>query len=112
MQQPEIPSALLDIHDAASNTARLANITMHALEVDDVLAAIMYYLIVLGEAVKRLPVEFRSEHPSVRWSQIAGLRDALVHRYDRIGSGQVRRIALEDVPRLLEYIEPLLPQQS
>jgi uncharacterized protein with HEPN domain len=40
---------------------------------------------VTGEAVKKLPVEFREQHPEVEWGPIARLRDRLIHGYFGIG---------------------------
>ncbi len=35
--------------------------------------AVLYELIVLGEAVKRLSPEFRERHPDVPWRNMAGM---------------------------------------
>lgn len=72
--------------------------------------AVQYRLIILGEAAKRLTPEFRESHGDIAWSDVAGLRDVLVHAYHRVDAGQVFRIATRDVPNLFAYIEPLLPQ--
>ncbi|MCU0320520.1 MAG: DUF86 domain-containing protein [Flavobacteriales bacterium] len=37
--------------------------------------------LVMGEAVKRLSEEVRSQHPDIPWKKIAGMRDKLVHDY-------------------------------
>ncbi len=42
-------------------------------------AAVLYEFLVMGEAVKRLSPEFRASHPDVPWSQMAGMRDVLIH---------------------------------
>ena len=39
---------------------------------------------IIGEAVKNLPEELKSRHPSVAWKQIAGLRDVMAHGYYRV----------------------------
>ncbi|MEK6303193.1 MAG: DUF86 domain-containing protein [Acidobacteriota bacterium] len=36
---------------------------------------------IIGEAVKKVPDDFRSHHSSVDWRAIAGMRDRLVHDY-------------------------------
>ncbi len=46
--------------------------------------AVIKNLLVIGEAVKKIPEDIKSEHPSVDWRNIAGLRDVLIHAYFRI----------------------------
>src|ERR1700687_1163956 len=36
---------------------------------------------IIGEAIVQLPQEYKSEHPSIEWDKIAGLRNRLVHEY-------------------------------
>ncbi|MBN1689280.1 MAG: DUF86 domain-containing protein [Candidatus Omnitrophica bacterium] len=36
---------------------------------------------IIGEAVKKLPVDIRMQQPSIEWQKIAGLRDILIHEY-------------------------------
>lgn len=111
--QPEVPGALLDIALAARRTAEF--VSRHdrtgMAASWELQSAIERQMILLGEAVKRLPADFRDAHPAIRWSAIAGLRDVLVHQYDRIDADQIWQIATESVPALLAYIEPLLPEE-
>lgn len=46
--------------------------------------AIMFNLIVLGEAANRIPEEFRDNHPEIPWSSIIGTRNVIVHGYDQV----------------------------
>jgi uncharacterized protein with HEPN domain len=69
----------------------------------------LFRLTVMGEAVKRLSLAFRAAHPEVEWSDIAGLRGVIIHRYDHIDVDEIWKIATTDVPRLLQYLEALLP---
>ncbi len=40
-------------------------------------SAILYQVIVIGEAVKRLSTEFRAANPDIPWKDIAGMREVL-----------------------------------
>lgn len=71
-------------------------------------SAVLYQLIVLGEAVKRLSLEFRQQHSEVPWSLIAGMRDHLAHGYDIVDWDEVWRTATRDVPNLLNKLAALL----
>ena len=75
-------------------------------------SAVLHQLVILGEAVKRLPTEFRAQHRDVTWSLIAGMRDHLIHGYDEVDLDEVWKTVSGDVPALLERIQPLLPEKS
>jgi uncharacterized protein with HEPN domain len=74
--------------------------------------AVVAHLLVIGEAVTRLSNEFRSSHPEIEWAKIAGMRNRLIHGYDKIRWDVVWRTATESVPQLLAQIEPLLPTEE
>ena len=52
--------------------------------------AILYDLLVIGEAIKSLPAELTNDHPEVEWTLAARLRDILAHQYFRVDSAVVR----------------------
>lgn len=51
--------------------------------------AVIRRLEIIGEAVKRLPNEFRAEHPETDWKGATGMRDVLIHLYDEVETAQV-----------------------
>ncbi|MGD0091891.1 MAG: HepT-like ribonuclease domain-containing protein [Planctomycetota bacterium] len=63
---------------------------------------------VLGEAVKRLPLELRERYPAVPWKQVAGTRDRVSHGYDVIDYKALLGAAQQDVPILLATVEQML----
>ncbi len=73
--------------------------------------AVLYEIAVLGEAVKRLSPEFRSRHQEIPWKEIAGMRDKVIHQYDRVKISVVWRVVSIEIPELLANLEPLLPQE-
>ena len=75
-------------------------------------SAILYQIGIIGEAVKRLSVEFRQQHPEVSWREIAGMRDILTHQYDRVEVDEIWGVIQNDIPQLLSMIKPLLPVQE
>ena len=75
-------------------------------------SAVLHELQVLGEAVKRLSPEFRANHPAIPWKVIAGMRDRLIHGYDRVDLEIVGAAAFQEVPALLRHLEPLVPKEE
>jgi uncharacterized protein with HEPN domain len=65
-------------------------------------------LLIVGEATTRLSREFREAHPTIRWTQIAGMRNRLIHGYDKIKWPLVWRTTREDIPELLRELEGLV----
>jgi uncharacterized protein with HEPN domain len=59
------------------------------LEDDKTQSAVVFQLLIIGEAVKRLSSDLRSQHPTIPWSLIARMRDNLIHRYDDIDLDEV-----------------------
>ncbi|HJY79677.1 MAG TPA: DUF86 domain-containing protein [Candidatus Binatia bacterium] len=75
-------------------------------------SAILHQLLILGEAAKRLSQEFRTQHQKIPWKQIAGMRDKLIHEYDKVDLEEVWKTAKSDMPRLIKQLEPLAPTKE
>ena len=59
---------------------------------------------IIGEAVKRLPRDFRQRHTDVEWQLIAGMRDHLIHGYFSVDYDVVWDAATRKVVELREQV--------
>jgi uncharacterized protein with HEPN domain len=62
--------------------------------------AVVGQLEIMGEAAKSLSSGVRGANPTIRWKDIAGMRDKLVHQYFGVDLGIVWDTAQRDVPVL------------
>lgn len=107
-------AALLDIYNAAHRILIFAtDLTKTNLATnEEKQSAILYQVIVVGEATKRLSIDFRNTHPNIPWKDIAGMRDILAHQYDRVNLDTLWDVIQNDIPELIELIAPLLSEQT
>ncbi|MBA3532903.1 MAG: DUF86 domain-containing protein [Ardenticatenales bacterium] len=68
--------------------------------------AVVRALEIIGEATKHIPQTVRDRYPAIPWSQMAGMRDKLIHDYFGVDLGIVWQTVQQDLPA----IEPLLAQ--
>lgn len=64
--------------------------------------AILFSLLIIGEATKQLPQSLRDTEPTVNWRGAAGLRDIIVHQYFGLDTEILWDAASVHVPRLLD----------
>lgn len=100
---------LKDIVNAAQLVLDFVNGFDRELFVDDwkTRSAVLYQLTVVGEAVKRLSMDFRERNSQIPWALIAGMRDHLIHAYDLVDWDEVWKTSTKDVPDLLQKIEQI-----
>jgi len=70
--------------------------------------AVTRRLEIIGEAIKRLPLEFRKENPEIAWKKATGMRDILIHAYDEVEIDQVWDTITKVLPPFKEQIKKLL----
>jgi uncharacterized protein with HEPN domain len=105
-------ATLRQIQDAAHRLQMIcAGKTLEQLLADwQATAALERFLEIVGEGVKRLPMDLRSRHPSVPWKEIAGTRDHLSHGYDDVDHQVLWDAVQKDLPVLLATIEQMLKE--
>ena len=92
---------------AAAITAIRAHLATADVPTDLRRDAILYNLLVIGEAVKALGEQTRARQPEVPWRQIAGLRDLIAHEYFRIDMDEIQRIVDQELKALSSAVAAL-----
>ena len=88
---------LADIQESAARAQRAVDAMEQARASGDddeelmAFDALLYRLLVIGEAVKALPPELLDREPKVPWREVARLRDLLAHHYYRVDPQIIRR---------------------
>lgn len=67
---------------------------------------------IIGEAVKKLPDDFRNRYSAVDWRAIAGMRDRLVHDYLGVDYDIVWDAITAKVPGLSVSVSQIIEQES
>jgi len=62
----------------------------------------------IGEAVKRLSNDLKSQSPAIPWQDIAGMRDKLIHDYFGVDIDTVWLTAKKDIPQFKEEIKRII----
>ncbi len=74
--------------------------------------AVLHNLLVIGEAVKNIPVEVRDRYPDVAWRAIAGLRDVIAHGYFGLIDETIWDIVQHEMPPLLKQMRAIIAAES
>lgn len=69
--------------------------------------AVVRNLEIIGEAARQLPGEWKDRHPVIRWSQIAGMRNRIVHDYTGVDLEIVWNILQTSMPELRSQIDQI-----
>jgi uncharacterized protein with HEPN domain len=67
-------------------------------------SAVLHQLLIIGEAVKNLSVEFKTTQQQIPWKLIAGMRDKMIHEYNDVDLDEVWSTIKRDIPHLIEQL--------
>lgn len=67
---------------------------------------------IIGEAARRISPELKEAHPEIPWRLIVDQRNVLIHAYDEIETERIWTLAQQDIPRLLEQLEEVMPPEE
>jgi uncharacterized protein with HEPN domain len=112
MSQRTADLYLVDLIDAADAIAR----SLVGVSFDEFIGrnekhdAVLWNLLIIGEASTRLPVELTAARPDIPWQEIRGFRNRIVHGYFSLKWPIVWHIATTGVPALREGAEAMLAE--
>jgi uncharacterized protein with HEPN domain len=77
---------------------------------DDLLQnAVMHQIQIIGEAARKISLQYKDSHSEIPWQMIIGMRNRLVHEYFDIIPERVWDVVENSIPELIRFIEPLVP---
>jgi uncharacterized protein with HEPN domain len=68
--------------------------------------------VIIGEAVARLPEDFKQKHKSTNWRQVKDFRNVIVHDYFGIDNTIIWDIIQLNLKDLLQDVSEILRQES
>ena len=71
-------------------------------------SAVVRELEIAGEATKQLPASVRAKYPEIPWSDIAGMRDKLIHFYFGVDMEIVWETVTVRIPKLARSLAGIL----
>jgi uncharacterized protein with HEPN domain len=70
--------------------------------------AVIRNIEVIGEAAKSLSSAVKDANPDIPWTQIASMRNTLIHRYFRVDLDLVWQVVEQDLPGFKIQLEAIL----
>ena len=69
--------------------------------------AVCMTLINIGELVKNLDDDVRTQHKSIPWREISGMRDIAAHKYQTLKMERVWNTVKKDIPEFKKHLEEI-----
>ena len=112
MDRPQRDIAYLwDMNEAAGNIQEfIKDVPYEKFTSDKILHfAVKRQLEIIGEAARRVSVEFQNDHREIPWHKMIALRNILTHEYGDIRLDRIWLICLENIPELAVELKKLIP---
>ncbi|HYC05907.1 MAG TPA: HepT-like ribonuclease domain-containing protein [Azospirillaceae bacterium] len=69
--------------------------------------AVLYALLTLSEASRRLPADLKERHPEIPWRNVADIGNVYRHEYHRVSDAMLWRTVTEALPPLRRTVADL-----
>lgn len=102
MSKRDASLLLQDMRESMQKIARyVAGMDRAAFLADDkTVDAVVRNVEIIGEASKQLPEDFKARHPQMPWSQMAGMRNRIVHDYAGVDLELMWEVVTKSLPEL------------
>jgi uncharacterized protein with HEPN domain len=77
---------------------------------DKTASAVIRKLEIIGEAAKQVPTRIRQKHPELPWTEMARMRDKLIHGYFGVDYEIVWKVVKERLPEVKTNLEKISEQ--
>jgi len=64
---------------------------------------------ILGEAARKLSLNFQEANSDIPWKMMVAQRNVLAHEYGEIKQDRIWRVATNQIPDLISKVEKLIP---
>ncbi len=114
MSERSIEFLLSDIQESIENIISFTNHqTLESYCADTkTMHAVQHNFMIIGEAVARLPEEYKNVNNLINWRQMKDFRNVIVHDYFGIDNGIVWDIIQHNLPDLLMAIKLLRAKEE
>jgi uncharacterized protein with HEPN domain len=73
--------------------------------------AIIRSLEIIGEATKKIPADFKAVQSTIKWKNMAGMRDRLIHNYMGVNYNIVWDVIKNKIPELHQQISEVIDKE-
>ena len=71
-------------------------------------SAVLRKIEIIGEAVKNIPQEIKTQFSETPWSDMAKLRDKIIHSYFEINFETIWKVIKDRLPEIKEKVKSIL----
>ena len=73
--------------------------------------AVTRSLKIIGEATKKIPVDFKLKWNTIEWKNMAGMRDRLIHDYIGVNYNIVWDVVKNKIPDITKQIKTIISEE-